>query len=284
MTLLTYEEVKRQIEEIKTDKRIATDYLRLFQEIFAAQYEIQEKLNPNDIYPLTQEKEAGEHSGLPLINPNKLNPDESVLTALLDKITGILENFTSVKETTARKFLSAARSGKINPGDMVRALTAGDADYLSVESKKIDSPIDEVIFITTTIARPFLRVLAESKRQKVNLENVFTDSCPICGGVPFMAKLQKDDGRRILECYLCDTQWVFKRLRCPFCGNEDHETLSYLFLDGDSCRIDKCDNCKRYIKTFDERKNTLDKPISLLVQDVATLHLDILATKEGYHR
>jgi FdhE protein len=284
MTLLTYEEVKRQIEEIKTDKRMAIDYLRLFQEIFAAQYEIQEKLNPNDIYPFTQEKEDGEQSGLPVIDPNKLNPDESVLITLLEKITDILENFTSVKETTARKLLSAARSGKINPGDMVRALTAVDTDYLAAESKKIESPIDEVMFVITTIARPLLRVLGESRKQKANLESAFTDTCPVCGGVPLMAKLQKDDGRRILECYLCGTQWVFKRLRCPFCGNEEHKTLSYLFLEGDSCRIDKCDNCKRYIKTFDERKNTLDQPLSLLVQDVATLDLDILATKEGYHR
>jgi FdhE protein len=99
-----------------------------------------------------------------------------------------------------------------------------------------------------------------------------------------MAKFQKDDGRRILECYLCGTQWAFKRLRCPFCGNEDHKTLGYLFLDGDSCRIDKCDNCKRYIKTLDERKSTQDQPLSLLVQDVATLYLDILAIREGYQR
>jgi len=281
---MTYQSVKQQIEDIRSDKRVAADYLQLFQEIFAAQYEVQEKLNPNDIYPPTQEKVHGEYSGLPVIDPNKLNPDESVILALLEKVTDILEKFSPVKDSTTRKLLSTVRSGKINLGDLVRALTAGDTEHLVTESKKIDSPVDEVMFVITTLARPFLRVIAEAKRQKVNLENTLSDRCPICGGVPLMAKLQKDDGKRILECYLCSTQWVFKRLRCPFCGNEDHKTLGYLFLDEDPCRIDKCDSCKRYIKTFDERKSVQDQPLSLLVQDVATLYLDIIATREGYQR
>ena len=284
MTLLTYEEFKRQIENLKMDKRVAIDYLRFFQEIFAAQYEIQTKLNPNNIYPVIQDKEHIEHSGLPVINPNNLNPDESVLLALLKKLDDILKNFAPVKEPTTRKLLSAAGSGKINLGDLVRALTAGDVDIIAAGSQKINSPVDEVTFIIINLARPFLRVLAESERQNIYLENTLTDRCPICGGVPLMAKLQKDEGKRIVECYLCGTQWAFKRLRCPFCGNENHKTLSYIFLEGDSCRIDKCDNCKRYIKTFDERKSTEDQPPSLLVQDLATIYLDMIAAREGYQR
>jgi FdhE protein len=97
-----------------------------------------------------------------------------------------------------------------------------------------------------------------------------------------MAKLRREDGKRILECSLCNTQWVFKRLRCPFCGNEDADTLGFFFVEEATYRVDKCDKCKRYIKTVDERKKPEGGLRALLVEDVATLYLDMLAAKEGY--
>ncbi len=47
-------------------------------------------------------------------------------------------------------------------------------------------------------------------------------------------------------------------------------------------RIDLCDNCRQYIKTIDTRKLTHDP--NLYLEDMTTLHLDILATTQGYKR
>ena len=98
-----------------------------------------------------------------------------------------------------------------------------------------------------------------------------------------MAKLRRDDGKRILECSLCNTNWPFMRVKCPFCYNDDKDSLRFFFVDEKSpYRVDVCDTCKRYIKTIDERKLPKNQEVVMVVEDIATSYLDILAEKEKY--
>ncbi len=286
MALLTPQEVSRQIDAVRPEGRVAEDYLRLFQEVFAAQYEIEQRLRPDDLYPQATREETDRRSGqgLPLIDPEKLCLDEAELLKLLEKISRILEKCATDRKPAAVRLLEAARSGDVSLGELVRALIAGDARRLDEISEKVGADAGEVIFIATALAQPMLRVLALSLGRDVDLEQVLTDRCPVCGGVPLMARIREEDGKRILECSLCSAQWAFKRLRCPFCGNEDGKTLGFFFVEEDAYRVDKCDKCKRYIKTADERKKTKGGSCALLIQDVATLYLDILAAREGYRR
>ena len=95
-----------------------------------------------------------------------------------------------------------------------------------------------------------------------------------------MAEL-KSEGARFLVCSACGNEWRFNRLKCPFCENANHEKLRYFYTEkeGKAYRVDVCENCKRYIKTIDT--NEVDEVIPSL-EDIGTLHLDILAQKEGY--
>jgi FdhE protein len=74
------------------------------------------------------------------------------------------------------------------------------------------------------------------------------------------------------------------RLKCPSCGNDDHEALKYFYTEneGTANRIDVCDKCKKYIKTVDTRE--ISGEIIPLIEDMGTLYLDALAQKEGYLR
>ena len=66
----------------------------------------------------------------------------------------------------------------------------------------------------------------------------------------------------------------------PCCGNKDQGSLQYFYGEGeDSYRIDLCDKCHRYIKTIDYRSLEGSDPI---LEDLATLHLDVLAVQKGY--
>jgi len=47
------------------------------------------------------------------------------------------------------------------------------------------------------------------------------------------------------------------------------------------CRIDLCDKCHQYIKSIDSW--TLEE-LDPALEDLATLHLDILAAQKGYKR
>jgi FdhE protein len=106
--------------------------------------------------------------------------------------------------------------------------------------------------------------------------------CPLCGGVPSMGELTGDESRR-LHCSVCATAWSFPRLRCAACGNTDPDALEYFTAEGETAhRVDVCRSCSSYLKTVDSREAGENLPMD--IEDVSTLHLDLLAQKEGFAR
>jgi FdhE protein len=91
-----------------------------------------------------------------------------------------------------------------------------------------------------------------------------------------------EEGRRYLSCATCNVRWSFKRLKCPYCGTEDGEKLSYFTAGDGPCRVDTCGACSRYIKTRDSRRGHDRVPLE--IEDLLTIHLDLLASREGFAR
>ena len=83
-------------------------------------------------------------------------------------------------------------------------------------------------------------------------------------------------------CSRCACQWRVDRLSCSVCGNKEPAKLHYFCGEGEEAhRIDLCDACRHYIKTIDCR--SLEAPDPCL-EDLATLHLDVVAVQKGYDR
>jgi FdhE protein len=105
--------------------------------------------------------------------------------------------------------------------------------------------------------------------------------CPICGREPKIGEIRGKAENRYLFCNQCGFEWNYRHIKCPFCGNEEQQSLAYFTIDGDErYRVDVCNECKRYIKIVDFRE--LKQKADLDVEDIATLHLDMLANDEGY--
>jgi FdhE protein len=105
--------------------------------------------------------------------------------------------------------------------------------------------------------------------------------CPTCGSLPAMAQLAgTDSGRmRFLVCGCCGTRWRYSRTGCPFCEG-DTRRLTTLAVDGEAgLRIDSCDLCQAYLKTYDGEGNE-----AILLADWTSLHLDVLAHDRGLKR
>ena len=105
--------------------------------------------------------------------------------------------------------------------------------------------------------------------------------CPTCGSLPAMAQLVGvDPGRmRLLSCGCCGTRWQFKRTGCPFCETDSQQLTSVTIEGEHGLRIDHCEFCRGYLKTYDGEGNE-----TLLLSDWASLHLDVIAHDRGLKR
>jgi FdhE protein len=107
-------------------------------------------------------------------------------------------------------------------------------------------------------------------------------TCPFCGHKPVAAALrgEGDGGKRSLVCSLCSTEWDFRRLLCPDCGEEKERKLPvYTAEEFPHVRIEACDSCNTYIKAVDLTKNGLAVPV---VDELATISLNLWAEEHGY--
>jgi FdhE protein len=109
--------------------------------------------------------------------------------------------------------------------------------------------------------------------------------CPLCSGRPQVGVLrqQGDGAKRSLICSLCATEWDYRRIVCPACGEESVDKLPVYISEGAKgfyhIRVEACDTCRRYIKTIDLTKNGRAVPV---VDELAAIPLSLWAAENGY--
>lgn len=128
--------------------------------------------------------------------------------------------------------------------------------------------------------KPYLEWAAEQVLPYVDQERWKRGYCPVCGGAPDFATLDKESGARHLLCSRCNSQWLYHRLGCPFCGTTDHTRLSYYPSEDGVYRLYVCQECRRYLKAIDLRKT--DRVFLLPVERVTMVAMDAAALQEGY--
>ncbi len=119
--------------------------------------------------------------------------------------------------------------------------------------------------------------------------------CPLCGMLPVVSVVYAQSphqGYRYLHCALCGTEWHRVRVQCTHCGASG-KSIGYRFLEstgeqpgaiaqgGPAVRAETCEECRAYRKILYQET---DPGVEPLADDVATLALDLLLAREGYHR
>jgi FdhE protein len=128
--------------------------------------------------------------------------------------------------------------------------------------------------------QPHLEWAAEQVMPHVDQESWKRGYCPACGGAPDFAVLIEETGARHLLCSRCRSQWLYKRLACPFCNNTDHTKLLYYPSEDEVYRLYVCQACKHYLKAIDLRKAT--HKVVLAVEPLLTVAMDLAAQEQGY--
>lgn len=128
---------------------------------------------------------------------------------------------------------------------------------------------------------PLLSSLAEKLMPGILKGFWHKNYCPVCGGSPDFSYLDREsEGMRWLLCSRCDAAWSFYRLVCPFCGNNDQQTLAYYSDESGLYRLYVCEKCKRYLKAIDLRKTEAE--ILVPLERILTLDMDRQALEQNY--
>jgi FdhE protein len=136
------------------------------------------------------------------------------------------------------------------------------------------------------LARVLLQPQAERLASQLDVERHSSAEklCPVCGFRPQLAVIRPegDGGKRSLLCSFCMSEWDFRRILCPACGEVNHEKLPRYTADGVAAvRVEACDTCKQYLKSVDM---TVDGRAVPAVDEIATISLDLWAVEHDYRK
>jgi FdhE protein len=108
--------------------------------------------------------------------------------------------------------------------------------------------------------------------------------CPICAAWPILAERRGLDRGRYLRCGRCGGAWEVEWLRCIYCGEREHERLGSLVPEetGEVIKIETCASCLGYLKSVAILQAI--HPFELLLRDLETVELDLVALDRGYRR
>ena len=136
-------------------------------------------------------------------------------------------------------------------------------------------------YLARTCVSPLLEALAQSPSPPVDPFH-----CPACAGLPQLSyhSLSGEplvSGPRYLLCSRCSQSWNFSRMTCASCG-ESNGTRLPIYQEAERfphARVDGCATCRRYLLTFDLRRDSRAVPI---VDELACLPLDLYARDQGF--
>jgi len=172
---------------------------------------------------------------------------------------------------------------------------AGTADHLRSQNgqctddpqrpaAETQNPIPEALteFILQVFLQTYAEFLAASRAAP---PQIATHSvCPLCNSAPLLGvlRIEGDGGKRHLLCSFCLTEWEFRRILCPTCGEEAENKLPvYVAEQFPHIRVEACDTCRHYLRTIDLTKDGHAVPI---VDDLAALPLTLWADEHNYTR
>lgn len=234
--------------------------------------------SPNPTSP-TPQPGAGDGlaSGRPLWDLTTLELGWPASWELLARLAGSLTGRPGGQEAIRAASLARRQAGE-GPG-LFRDVLVGDDRALQKAALGLGVDHGILRMLLRLALRPELLAAAEQARRETRLNSWSFGHCPVCGSPPALAGLTGDSRRRRLHCGLCETSWVFPRLACPFCENQDPGETSIIKAEEDEgLSVQVCLRCRQYLKTID--LSQVAGPIIVPLDDAGTCHLDLIARRK----
>lgn len=264
-------------------RAILPDYghlLAFYERLFMAQETIQLQIALTPIVIAAEVLETRRQARLPLVKANEFVFDVSAGRKLLGEICSMVQPSQSEMAPSAER-ITAALDTESAVESLFRHLLEDDDAFFNHTADRIGCDKEVLAFVAYNSLKPSLVICAQQLAIYLKDRGKWISGiCPVCGNLPAIGLLD-NEGRRSLLCSFCWHPWPVSRICCPYCGNSDGQTLSYLYDENEKAvRADCCDRCRKYIKTVDGR--AADHPVYPPLEQVASLHLDLKARECGY--
>lgn len=108
--------------------------------------------------------------------------------------------------------------------------------------------------------------------------------CPRCGSMPQASVLRGayQGSQRLLACSLCHSEWQYRRILCPRCGEGAFDELPvYKVEEFEHIRVETCETCKGYLLSIDVGRCPEAVPI---VDELAAVPVNLWAAGKGYEK
>ena len=272
--------IKKAVAAVKQARPAYEGLLVFYEKLFLAQEASKKEIQlrpieiPDDLL-LVKEREA-----FPLINTIDFAIDVEVSEALLKRLCRFAVESNEILAEAAKKIITSLDQGELEVSGLFSKILAEDDTYWDEMERRLDVDKKILAFVAYSSIRPSLRMCSDQLATYLHKDKPWAKGyCPICGSPPALSIL-RGEGERSLLCSFCGHEWRTHRVYCPFCENRDQKTMHYFFSDEEKgCRVDVCDQCKKYVKTIDTRK--MQRPMHPDVEQISTLHLDMLAQEKG---
>jgi FdhE protein len=274
------EKLRQRIQQFKEKRPGYGGILDLYQKVREAQKRAKSSLRIDPIQLKKEWKDLLAREGFSLLQRQDFPLDIEASVILFQALCQIGKDANPHMAEQVRKIEELLNSGRIDLKELMRKGIREQGIEQIADEFGLDRKV--LLFLIEESARPSVEAGMEQLRTELDPENWPKGYCPICGSLPLLSLLRGEVGKKYLLCSFCGYQWRIDRLICPFCNNKDQESLHYLYAEGEEAyRIDLCEKCHQYIKTIDLRKVEDSDPC---LEDLATLHLDILVSKKGYKK
>jgi len=264
--------VLRRLEEWKREEEQLPDFVELYERLLRLQCEVKSLISGRGLAKEVISERL--ERGIPLQPFHELPIDWTLLQNLLQQVLiTIADHLPSSEEITDLREV-------ISDSSLLKRIV--EAWYKGKNlSTLVRNTTSEILpGIIRAGMWPFLTVQSEMLLPQVDQERWRRRYCPICGGRADFCFLEKENGARWLSCSRCDTEWLFQRLECPYCGNQNQDKLAYFTDEEGLYRLYICEECRSYIKGIDLRKTASE--VLLPLEKVITIELDNQAQNDGY--
>jgi FdhE protein len=235
--------------------------------------------------PSTLPNEEQNLMGKPLLPRDEFPHDAANAAELFRKLLPVLCRDESPMAEAAGVLEKALDKGELDLEEAFCAFHRDDEEYFMKWAERTGDAPRALPFLVKAALEPSLRAVAEGLSKHTGTRNSarMHGTCPICGSMPLISRLNGKEGFRFATCSHCLHEYRVRRIACLLCDEDAHDKLSFFTAKEEpGYRVEVCKTCGNYSKTIDFRE--MDRKSLPVLDDLDSMTLDFVARENGYQR